>query len=44
VKYAVNDAARRLGAANLRSILTTDHSGIPFDYSPVLDDGLRLCG
>jgi hypothetical protein len=44
VEYAVNEAARRHGAANLRLILTTDHGGIPLDYSPVLDDGLRLCG
>jgi len=44
VEYAVNEAARRHGAADLRLILTTDHGGIPLDYSPVLDDGLRLCG
>jgi hypothetical protein len=44
VSYAVNEAARRGGAADLRLILATDHSGIPFDYSPVLQDGLRLCG
>jgi hypothetical protein len=44
VSYAVNTAARRRGAADLRLILATDHNGIPFDYSPVLEDGLRLCG
>jgi hypothetical protein len=44
VGYAVNEAARRHGAADLRLILATDHGGNPFDYSPVLDDGLRLCG
>ena len=27
-----------------RSILLTDHAGLPFDYSPVLRDGLALCG
>jgi hypothetical protein len=43
VEYAVNEAARRRGAAGIRAILATDHSGIPFDYSPVLADGLRLC-
>jgi hypothetical protein len=43
VSYAVNEAARRRGAADLLLILATDHSGIPFDYSPVLQDGLRLC-
>lgn len=44
VKYALNEAARRRGAADLGLILTTDHSGIPLDYSPVLKVGLRLCG
>jgi hypothetical protein len=44
VVYAVNAAARRHGAADLGLILATDHGGIPLDYSPVLDDGLRLCG
>lgn len=44
VKYAVNEAARRRGAADLGLILITDHGGIPLDYSPVLKDGLRLCG
>jgi hypothetical protein len=44
VKYALNEAARRRGAADPGLILTTDHSGIPLDYSPVLEDGLRLCG
>jgi hypothetical protein len=44
VVYALNRAARRRGAGNLRLILLTDHNGIPFDYSPVLEDGLRLCG
>jgi len=44
LEYAVNKAARRRGAADLHLILTTDHSGIPFDYSSVLKDGLRLCG
>ncbi|HLM36527.1 MAG TPA: DUF2511 domain-containing protein [Gaiellaceae bacterium] len=43
VNYAVNEAARRQGAAGIRVILATDHSGIPFDYSPVLADGLELC-
>ena len=43
VEYAVNEAARRHGAADLRLILATDHGGIPLDYSPVLGDGLRLC-
>jgi Protein of unknown function (DUF2511) len=44
VNYALNEAARRRGAADPRLILATDHSGLPFDYSPVLEDGLRLCG
>jgi hypothetical protein len=44
VKYAVNEAARRRGAADLRLILTTDHGGVPLDFSLVLEDGLRLCG
>jgi hypothetical protein len=44
VEYAVNEAAKRRGAANLRLILATDHSGFLLDYSQVLDDGLRLCG
>ena len=44
VEYAVNEAAKRGGAANLRLILATDHSGFLLDYSQVLDAGLRLCG
>jgi hypothetical protein len=44
VEYAVNEAAKRRGAADLRLILATDHSGFLLDYSQVLDDGLRLCG
>jgi hypothetical protein len=44
VEYAVNKAAKRRGAADLRLILTTDHSGFFLDYSQILDDGLRLCG
>jgi hypothetical protein len=44
VEYAVNEAAERRGAADLRLILATDHSGFLLDYSQVLDDGLRLCG
>jgi hypothetical protein len=44
VEYAVNETAKRHGAADLRSILTTDHSGFLLDYSQVLEDGLRLCG
>jgi hypothetical protein len=44
VEYAVNEAAQQSGAADLRLILATDHSGFLLDYSQVLDDGLRLCG
>jgi hypothetical protein len=44
VSYAVNAAATRRGAADLHLILATDHAGIFLDYSPVLNDGLRLCG
>jgi hypothetical protein len=43
VRYALNEAARRRGAADLRLILASDHSGILLDYSAVLNDGLRLC-
>ncbi|HEY2938530.1 MAG TPA: hypothetical protein VGJ27_01840 [Gaiellaceae bacterium] len=43
VSYALNVAARRRGLENVRSILLTDHAGLPFDYSPVLRDGLALC-
>jgi hypothetical protein len=44
VAYGLNRAARRHGAEGVRSILLTDHAGLPFDYSPVLRDGLALCG
>jgi hypothetical protein len=44
VSYGLNVAARRRGLENVRSILLTDHAGLPFDYSPVLRDGLALCG
>jgi hypothetical protein len=44
VTYGLNGAARRRGAQNVRAILLTDHAGLPFDYSPVLRDGLALCG
>jgi hypothetical protein len=43
VAYALDAAARRHGAENVRAILLTDHAGLPFDYSPVLRDGLALC-
>jgi hypothetical protein len=43
VSYGLNVAARRRGLENVRSILLTDHAGLPFDYSPVLRDGLALC-
>jgi hypothetical protein len=43
VVYGLSEAARRHGAADLRPILLTDHAGLPFDYSPVLRDGLALC-
>jgi hypothetical protein len=43
VSYGLNMAARRHGLENVRSILLTDHAGLPFDYSPVLRDGLALC-
>jgi hypothetical protein len=43
VSYGLNVAARRRGLENVRSILLTDHAGLPFDYSPVLRDGLTLC-
>ena len=41
--YGLNRAARRRGLENVRSILLTDHAGLPFDYSPILRDGLALC-
>jgi hypothetical protein len=44
VTYGLDRAARRRGAENVRAILLTDHAGLPFDYSPVLRDGLALCG
>lgn len=44
VEYALSEAAKRRGAADLSLILATDHSGFLLDYSKVLDDGLRLCG
>jgi hypothetical protein len=44
VTYGLNAAARRRGSENVRAILLTDHAGLPFDYSPVLRDGLALCG
>ena len=44
VEYALSKAAKPRGAADLRLILATDHSGFLLDYSQVLDDGLRLCG
>ena len=44
VAYGLNLAARRHGSESVRSILLTDHAGLPFDYSPVLRDGLALCG
>ena len=43
VRYALNSAARRRGFANVRSILLTDHAGLPFDYSSLLRLGLELC-
>jgi hypothetical protein len=43
VSYGLNVVARRRGLENVRSILLTDHAGLPFDYSPVLRDGLALC-
>ena len=43
VTYGLTVAARRRGAENVRAILLTDHAGLPFDYSPVLRDGLALC-
>jgi hypothetical protein len=43
VTYGLNLAARRRGLANVRSILLTDHAGLPFDFSPVLREGLALC-
>jgi hypothetical protein len=41
--YAVNAPAKRRGGQDLRRILVTDHSGMPLDYSTVLEDGLELC-
>ncbi len=43
VAYALSRAARRRGLESIRSILLTDHAGLPYDYSPVLRDGLALC-
>jgi hypothetical protein len=43
VVYGLNKAALRHGTAGVRPILLTDHAGLPFDYSPVLRDGLALC-
>jgi hypothetical protein len=43
VAYALSRAARRRGLESIRSILLTDHAGLPYDYSPVLGDGLALC-
>jgi hypothetical protein len=43
VRYALNSAARERGFANVRSILLTDHAGLPYDYSSLLRMGLELC-
>jgi Protein of unknown function (DUF2511) len=43
VAYALSRAARRRGLQSIRSILLTDHAGLPYDYSQVLRDGLALC-
>lgn len=43
VRYALNDAARQRGFADVRSILLTDHAGLPYDYSSLLRRGLELC-
>jgi hypothetical protein len=43
VVYGLNEAALRRGSESVRPILLTDHAGLPFDYSPVLRDGLALC-
>jgi hypothetical protein len=43
IAYGLNGAARRRGFRSVRAILLTDHAGLPFDYSPVLRDGLALC-
>jgi hypothetical protein len=43
VAYGLSKAARRGGSENVRAILVTDHAGLPFDYAPVLRDGLALC-
>jgi hypothetical protein len=43
VAYALTGAARRRGLESIRAILLTDHAGLPYDYSPVLRDGLALC-
>jgi hypothetical protein len=43
VRYALNSAARQRGFADVRSILLTDHAGLPYDYSQLLRLGLELC-
>jgi hypothetical protein len=43
VTYGLSKAARRGGSRDVAAILLTDHAGLPFDYSPVLRDGLALC-
>lgn len=43
VRYALNSAARQRGFTDVRSILLTDHAGLPYDYAPLLRLGLELC-
>ena len=43
VTYGLSEAAKHDDYADVREILATDHAGLPFDYSPVLRDGLGLC-
>jgi hypothetical protein len=44
VVYALSKDVRRAPVEDVRRILLTDHAGLPLDYSPVLKDGLALCG